>query len=164
MYLHFCVKKQTAVKTDVIRNGSIPEVSTPSLLLPTELEPPHFRGLHTHIVLQTSAPFLRWQPSACSSRCLPPCLLALTRSPSHHPCPVVLCFSLLCAFQDLGFCNFLLTCSLLPAVTFCLTSAAALKRARKINTLLNTAQVLEQDLTHDKDSMTICQIKNFQIK
>lgn len=83
--------------------------------------------------------------------------------PSHHPCPVVLCFSLLCAFQDLEFCNFLLTCSLLPAVTFCLTSVSSVMQEES-SALSNTAQVLEQDLTRDKDSMTICQIKNFQIK
>ena len=38
--------------------------------------------------------------------------------PSPYPCPVVLCFSPLCAFQDLEFCNFLLTCSLLPCSDF----------------------------------------------
>ena len=65
--------------------------------------------------------------------------------PSHYPCPVVLCFSPLCAFQDLEFCNFLLTCSLLPAVTFSLTSVSSMIQEES-SALFNTTQVLEQDL------------------
>ena len=83
--------------------------------------------------------------------------------PSHHPGPLVLSFNPLCAFQDLDFCSVLLTCPLLPAKTFCLTSVISLMEEES-SVLYNTPQVLEQDLTRYKDSMTICQINNFQVQ
>ena len=83
--------------------------------------------------------------------------------PSHHPAPLVLSFNPLCAFQDLDFCSVLLTCPLLPAKTFCLTSVISLMEEES-SVLYNTPQVLEQDLTRYKDSVTICQINNFQVQ